>query len=115
MLHSPGAARPAGQQSLRATLDWSTSLLDDAERAMLGRLGVFKGSYGLHSAQTLCTGASFDDWAALDTLGVLVDRSLVQVDAASPPHYRLLETTRLYAQDLRAAAGDDTARSGAAR
>ena len=109
VLHSPGAARPARQQSLRATLDWSTALLGDAERAMLRRLGVFQGSFSLHSAQTLCTDASFDDWAALDALGVLVDRSLVQVDAASPPRYRLLETTRLYAQDLRAAAGDAAA------
>ena len=45
----------------------------------------------------------------MDTSDVPVDRSLVQVDAASPPRYRLLETIRLYAQDLRAAAGDDTA------
>ena len=65
--------------------------------------------FSLHSAQTLCTDASFDDWAALDTLGVLVDRSLVQVNAARPPRYRLLETTRLYAQELRSAAGHDTA------
>ena len=85
MLHSRGAMRPGSQQRLRAPLDWSTALLGDAQRAMLRRIGQFQGS--LNSAQSRCTDASFDDWAALDTLGARVDRLLVQVDAASPPRY----------------------------
>ena len=89
VLHSRGATRP------------------DAQRAMLRRIGQFQGS--LNSAQSRCTDASFDDWAALDTLGARVDRLLVQVDAASPPRYCLLESTRLCAQGLRAAPRDDTA------
>ena len=109
VLHSPSAAQPAREQSLRATLDWSKAPLGDAERAMLCLLGVFKGSFNLRSAQTIGTDASFDDGAALNILGALVNRSLVEVDAASAPRYRLLKTTRLYAQGLRAEPGDDIA------
>ena len=76
---------------------------------MLRGTGQFQGSFSLNSAQSLCTDAFFDDWAALDTWCAWVDHSLVQVDASSPPRSRLLETTRLYAQGLRAAPRDDTA------
>ena len=64
-----------------------------AERALLCRLGLFQGGVSLHIAQTVCTSAWFDDRVLLDTSDARLDRSLVQVYAASLSRVELLETT----------------------
>src|SRR5262249_38178630 len=48
-----GGARsaPARHRTLRATLDWSHSLLSPNEQAVFRRLGVCKGTFGLALAQ----------------------------------------------------------------
>ncbi|MET7984084.1 BTAD domain-containing putative transcriptional regulator [Streptomyces sp. NPDC005281] len=83
------------QQTLRAVVDWSWDLLDEAERDTLGRLSVFAGGCDLAAAEAVCGPA------ALDVLGSLVDKSLV---VAAPSgqgdtqmRYRLLETVAEYA------------------
>ena len=84
-------------QTLRATVEWSHSLLSEVEQAVLRRLGVFVGSFALSSAQYVATDARIDEWAALDHLGALVDKSLVVAETSAEPRYRLLETTRAFA------------------
>ncbi|WP_432097417.1 AfsR/SARP family transcriptional regulator [Streptomyces sp. bgisy100] len=42
------------QQTLRAVVDWSWDLLDDAERAVLRRLSVFAGGCDLPAAEEVC-------------------------------------------------------------
>ncbi|MFJ2441987.1 AfsR/SARP family transcriptional regulator [Streptomyces sp. NPDC087658] len=42
------------QQTLRAVVDWSWDLLDEAERAVLRRLSVFAGGCGLTAAEVVC-------------------------------------------------------------
>lgn len=42
------------QQTLRAVVDWSWDLLDDAERAVLRRLSVFSGGCDLVVAEEVC-------------------------------------------------------------
>ncbi|MFF3277003.1 BTAD domain-containing putative transcriptional regulator [Streptomyces chrestomyceticus] len=42
------------QQTLRAVVDWSWDLLDDAERAVLRRLSVFSGGCDLVIAEEVC-------------------------------------------------------------
>jgi predicted ATPase len=42
------------QHTLRATMDWSFDLLDDAERCLLRRLAVFAGSFSLEAIETIC-------------------------------------------------------------
>lgn len=42
------------QQTLRAVVDWSWELLDDAERAVLRRLSVFAGGCDLTAAESVC-------------------------------------------------------------
>ena len=46
---SPGGSRTAlpRQQTLRASIDWSYSLLDESERLLLMRLSVFQGGWTL--------------------------------------------------------------------
>ncbi|MER6254120.1 BTAD domain-containing putative transcriptional regulator [Streptomyces sp. NPDC001584] len=91
------------QQTLRAVVDWSWDLLDEAERTVLRRLSVFAGGCGLDAAEAVCADpsdpASYD---AADVLGSLVDKSLV-VAAPGPDglgmRYRLLETVGEYAAE----------------
>ncbi|MFF4419621.1 BTAD domain-containing putative transcriptional regulator [Streptomyces sp. NPDC001549] len=99
------------QQTLRAVVDWSWDLLDEAERTALRRLSVFAGGCDLAAAEAVCADpsdpASYD---AADVLGSLVDKSLV-VAAPGPDgrgmRYRLLETVGEYAAErLADTAGD---------
>jgi predicted ATPase/DNA-binding winged helix-turn-helix (wHTH) protein len=81
-------------QTLRGAIEWSHSLLTREEQAVFRRLGVFCGSFGLEAAQRVASDGAIDEWAVLDHLGALVDKSLVTVQADSVPRYRLLETSR---------------------
>ena len=92
------------QQTLLASVAWSHDLLDDDERRLLRRLTVCAGAFRLGLAETLgSTLGDLDEWAVLDLLGRLVDKSLVQLDDHIDRHghtetqYRLLETIRQYA------------------
>lgn len=83
------------QQTLRAVVDWSWELLDDDERDALRRLSVFAGGCDLPAAEAVCGPA------ALETLGSLVDKSLVVAapSADGAMRYRLLETVAEYAAE----------------
>jgi predicted ATPase/DNA-binding SARP family transcriptional activator len=88
------------QQTLTATLDWSNDLLEHDERRLFHRLGVFAGSFDLDAADAVCEGE-------LDTLGRLVDKSLVVVEEQDgTARYRLLDTVRHYARERLAEAGE---------
>ena len=103
---------PARQQTLRATLEWSHSVLDERERAVFRRLAVFAGSASLSMVQQVVPDPAgqgdLDQWAVLDALALLVERSLVVAitpDDAVEPRYRLLDTPRVFAwEKLREAA-----------
>ena len=80
------------QQTLTATLDWSHERLDEPEREMFRRLGVFAGSFDLSAVEAVTGGE-------LDILGQLVDKSLVVAeDQEGLARYHLLETVRHYAR-----------------
>jgi predicted ATPase/DNA-binding SARP family transcriptional activator len=82
----------ARQQTLRATIEWSYDLLDEAERALFARLGVFAAGCTLAAAEGVCA-------ADLETLASLVDKSLVreQEGPDGDPRFEMLETIREYA------------------
>jgi predicted ATPase len=90
-------------QTLRAALEWSHNLLDDDERAVFRRLGVFAGGFTMEMAQAVASDAHLDEWAVLDHLSALVDKSLVVADAGDAPRYRLLESARAFALEQLAA------------
>jgi predicted ATPase/DNA-binding winged helix-turn-helix (wHTH) protein len=98
LARGPGPA-PARQQTMRAALEWSLALLDTPERRLFRWLSVFVGGFtaaavrALHQAMDPAGGRD-DDWALLDRLGRLVDKSLVVSDGAATPRFRLLETVR---------------------
>ena len=103
------------QQTLRAMVDWSWELLTSAERAVLARLSVFAGGFGLAAAEAVAAGPEVPAGEVLGHLGALVDKSLVQFGdtGAGPGRYRLLETVRQYAAGQLDAQGP--AAAGAAR
>ena len=96
-----GGSRAAAprQQTLRAMVDWSWELLTGAERAVLARMSVFAGGFGLAAAEAVAAGPDVLAAEVVGHLGALVDKSLVQFDrtGAGPGRYRLLETVRQYA------------------
>ena len=96
------------QQTLRATVAWSYSLLAGAERVLLGRLSVFAGGFDLDAAEAVCGSGGLDVLDVAGLLGSLVDKSLVVAEPAGTGlRYRLLETIRLFAAERLAEAGDD--------
>jgi non-specific serine/threonine protein kinase len=92
------AAQPR-QQTLRAMVDWSWELLTGPERAVLARLSVFAGGFGLAAAEAVAASDDVPPEEVAAHLGALVDKSLVQFGdtGAGLGRYRLLETVRQYA------------------
>ncbi|MFJ3927894.1 BTAD domain-containing putative transcriptional regulator [Streptomyces sp. NPDC090022] len=100
------------QQTLRAVVDWSWDLLDAPERAVLRRLSVFAGGWDLDAAEAVCADPAYD---TADTLGSLVDKSLVVADPTpeGEMRYRFLETIHEYATERAAEAPGERAAAAA--
>ena len=100
----------ARQQTLRAAVDWSYSLLQGTEQMLLRRLSVFAESFDLDAAEAVCASGGIEVLDVTGLLGSLVDKSLVMAEPAGPAlRYRLLETIGQFAAEKLAEAGDDQA------
>lgn len=89
------------QQTLRGAMDWSYSLLTEAERILLRRLSVFIGGWSLEAAEQIGSDAdAIRREDVLDLLTRLVAKSLVRTEAqGTERRYHLLETIRQYAHE----------------
>jgi len=96
-------------QTLRAALDWSHSLLDDEQRALFRRLGVFSGGFTMDLVQGMCAEGPADEWDVLDRLAALIEKSLVVAAVDGVPRYRLLESARAFALEQLADVGETSA------
>jgi len=112
LLNSGDRTAPLRQQTLRATVDWSYELLDEAEQMLLRRLAVFSG-WNLDMAEQVCSDEAIPADAVLGLLISLIDKSLVVLDgeAAGDARYRLLDTIQQYAAERLGAAGEKDALS----
>ncbi len=103
-----GGARdlPERQQALRSTIAWSYDLLDESDRRLFARLGVFAGSFALDAAEVICGGT--DQGSVFDGISSLVDKALLRPDHALPgqPRFAMLQVIREYATERLAAAGE---------
>jgi predicted ATPase len=105
----------ARQQTLRAAVDWSYSLLNAAEQSLLRRLSVFAETFDLDAAEAVCGFGDIVVFDVAELLGALVDKSLVVAEPAGGAlRYRLLETIRQFAAERLAEAGEDEAAAVAA-
>jgi hypothetical protein len=96
---------PERHRTLRATLDWSYDLLDEDERVVFRRLGIFAGGFGSDAAEQVVADDQIPSARVIDLLEQLVERSLLtMVPGGSGARFRLLEPVRQYAAErLRAA------------
>jgi predicted ATPase/DNA-binding winged helix-turn-helix (wHTH) protein len=98
-------------RTLRAALDWSYELLPENERIVLRRLAVFAGSFTLQAASAVAAADDIAPSEVADCFAKLVEKSLATAGAPGVgTRFRLLETTRAYALEMLAEAGEfDTA------
>lgn len=80
VLTGGGRDRLPRQQTLRALIDWSFDLLDERERALFQRVGIFVDGFALEGATAVAADDTLDDLDVLDVLASLVDKSLVAAD-----------------------------------
>jgi predicted ATPase/DNA-binding winged helix-turn-helix (wHTH) protein len=100
------------QQTLRATIDWSVSLLSPAEQTVLRRLSVFVDGTTLEGATAVAAGDGIDALDMFDLVSALVGKSLLVADTSGhTTRYRMLETTRQYAAEKLRHADDTTRRA----
>lgn len=92
--------------TLREALEWSWSLLGEAERSALAALAVFEGGFSLDAVVAVL---DCGETAALDRLAALRERSLVVATAAGPSgeaRFDLLQSVRELAGEKLQARGD---------
>lgn len=118
LLRRPGRAMPRRQQTLRGMMEWSWSLLDAQEQAVLRRLAVHPGTLTLTGVETICAGPSTVDDAGTpttiiaagevaDVLLRLVDRSLVTTTPCpGGVRYGMLESVATFAAEKLEDAGE---------
>jgi predicted ATPase/DNA-binding CsgD family transcriptional regulator len=88
--------RPEHQRTLRATLEWSASLLSPDERSLLSRLSVFVGGFSVAAAEAVC-GHGLES-EVLDLLTSLVEKSLLRNEPLEQEERLfMLETIREHA------------------
>jgi predicted ATPase/class 3 adenylate cyclase len=75
LLRDDRSDRPERQRSLRATVDWTLSLLDEPAHALFTRLGVFAGPVELEEIEAVVAGDGVD---VLEALPGLLDVALVR-------------------------------------
>ena len=80
--------------TLRATIAWSYDLLKEEEKRLLARLSVFRGGCALETAEAVCD-------ADLDTLGSLLDKSLLRrrTGLFGDELFWMLETIKEFAKE----------------
>jgi predicted ATPase/DNA-binding SARP family transcriptional activator len=88
---------PERHQTIRATIDWSYRLLDDAEQRVFMRLALFPGGCTLEAAEALFE--SGEERGLFEALASLLDKSLVlrSEGRRGETRFSMLGTMREYA------------------
>ena len=98
---------PERQQTLRNTLDWSYSLLEEESQTLFRWLSVFAGGFSLEAAEEMCRsqGCEFDVFSGLE---ILIDNSLVRRRhlTGGEPRFSMLEVIREYAMEKLSESGE---------
>jgi predicted ATPase/DNA-binding SARP family transcriptional activator len=107
LLQDPTSHRPARSRALVSAIGWSYDLLFPDDQRGLWALSVFSGTASLDAVEHVLVALGVPAPAVLDTIGRLVDRSLVGLDVADDGsvRYRLLDSIRAYAADRLGEAG----------
>jgi predicted ATPase/DNA-binding SARP family transcriptional activator len=106
LLTSGARTAEARQRTLRATVEWSYTLMTDQEQRVFDRLSVFQGGWTLAAAEAVVGDESMAAGTVLEIIGRLVQRSMVVVERGERTRYRMLETLRQYASEKLTERGD---------
>ena len=101
--------QPLRHATLKAAIQWSYDLLDDAERTLFRRLSVFNGRFLLNDAAEICGDrTTVPSSEVFEVLERLVEKSLVVAHTANdgPTRFSILETLRAFANELQQEAGE---------
>jgi predicted ATPase len=108
-----GGARdlPVRQQTLRATVNWSYSLLNAAEQSLFRRLSVFTGGCTLEAVEAVCDTKGDVGIDVLNGMASMVDKSLIQQleQPGAEPRFLMLSTIREYALERLVESGEEFA------
>jgi predicted ATPase/class 3 adenylate cyclase len=108
LLASTSAGVAERQRTLRATIQWSYELLGDEERLLFRRLGVFLGGALLPLVAQVVQ--ADDEFALMEQLGSLIDKSLLRLSAkegwGGALRVEMLESIRDFALERLAENGD---------
>ena len=66
------------------TFDWSYELLDDRERRVLDRLGVFATPFDIGDATAVCVGDGISQTDVFEAVLALADKSLITSTRSTP-------------------------------
>ena len=99
---------PERHQTLRATIDWSYSLLTPAEQKLFRRLSVFVGGAAFDAVEAVGDTRGDLGLDALEGVSSLVDKSLLEQreDRDDQARFHMLETIREYARERLEASGE---------
>lgn len=94
-------------QTMRALIDWSHDLLSEREQKLFRSVAIFVGGWTLEAAEAVVSDETLDAVDILDLLSSLTEKSLVAAGLdETVPRYRLLESTRAFALEKLAEAGE---------
>ncbi len=110
LLTRGGRARPARQQTLRASIQWSYELCTEPERLLWARLSVFAGGFELDAAEGICADHRLAAGQVLDLLAALAGKSiLIAGHRPGVARYRLPEPLREFGHERLQDSGQDSA------
>ncbi|MGH2806149.1 MAG: DUF4062 domain-containing protein [Actinomycetota bacterium] len=98
---------PERHRTLRATIEWSYQLLNDDEKKLFARLGIFPGTFTLEAVEAICS----DGGDILEDFASLLDKSMVraEVEAGVEPRFTMLRTIKEFAVERLLASGEANA------
>lgn len=109
VLDAADGGRPARQRTLRATMDWSYSLLDESSKRVLRRLSVFRGGFTARVAAAVINEPLNGLMLVLRSIR---DKGLLDLDTRvrgeAEQRYRLLITVREYGAERLVAEKEQT-------
>jgi predicted ATPase/class 3 adenylate cyclase len=105
-----GGARnlPERQRTLRNAIEWSYELLDEDEKMLFGRLGVFSSGATLEAMEAVCDARGDLPTDVFEGASSLLDKSLLRQEegAGGEPRFVMLETIHEFANAMLEGSGE---------
>ena len=96
------------QRTLDATMEWSYTLLEPAERVVFERISVFRSAFGINAARAVAGFEPIQPNDLLDAIAGIASASMLVVDRANgAARYRMLATVREFAHRKLAESRDE--------